>query len=332
MYPLAPGDQIRAAVAGFRDAVRDGRPESAELGERLYRALFGKLGKEEAGRRDWMIAADDALYEVPFAALVTERKASLKYLIEEHSLRLVPGAWSLAKERLAVAESRPAGAWLGVGDPIYNSADPRWSFRRRNWIWTTSASAGREFTRLVASAAEVESSARSWGANATVLEGAAATVEKFQAAVAHSPAVIHLATHVVAPSDRTGEALVVFGFDRSLKPQFLSTADIATMHVPGAIVAMTGCAAATGEIREGAGLLGLTRAWELAGAQAVIATLWPVSDSRGEIFESFYTRLRRLPVAEALRRSQVLMIHSGTWRAEPRYWASYQIFDQGETR
>src|SRR5262249_37300590 len=103
------------------------------------------------------------------------------------------------------------------------------------------------------------------------------------------------------------------------------TSDIATMRVPGAIVVMTGCSAGTGEVRQGAGLLGLTRAWELAGAHTVIATLWPTSDSSGEIFENFYRHLRMVPGARALQQSQVEMIHSGGWRAEPRYWASYQI-------
>ncbi len=331
MHRLAPADEIRALAAGFRDSVRDGRPEAAEQGERLYRELFGWLGREQNATHDWMIAADDALYEVPFAALVTERKTGLKFLIEEHSLRLVPGAWSLANGPLTEAESRPAGEWLGVGDPIYNTADVRRSHPRYSLGWTVSASTG-QLTRLAASAGEVRSSAQSWGAHTTLLEGADATLEKFQAAVARHPAVIHLATHVVSPVDRPGDSLIAFGLDRSGQPQFLSTADVAMMRVPGAIVTMTGCASGTGEIREGAGLLGLTRAWQLAGASSVIATLWPVPDSRGELFKSFYRHLRQFPTARAMRQSQIEMIHSGTWRAEPRYWASYQIFDQGGAR
>jgi CHAT domain-containing protein len=67
----------------------------------------------------------------------------------------------------------------------------------------------------------------------------------------------------------------------------------------------------------------------MAGARAVIATGWPVSDTNGELFAAFYRNLRDVPPAEALRRSQVEMIHSGTWRSAPGYWASYQVSGGG---
>jgi CHAT domain-containing protein len=92
---------------------------------------------------------------------------------------------------------------------------------------------------------------------------------------------------------------------------------------------MTGCESGEGEIQAGAGLLGLTRAWQMAGARAVIATGWPVSDTNGELFAAFYRHLRDVPPAEALRRSQVEMIYSGTWRSAPGYWASYQVSGGG---
>src|SRR5579885_3256455 len=126
MHRLAPADELRAAVYRFRDSVREGRPEAAQLGEQLYRELFGKLSRLETAKRDWLIAADDALFELPLPALVTDRKDRLRYLVEQHSLRLVPGAKSLAE-----GQTGPAGGWLGVGDPIYNSADARLNARPR---------------------------------------------------------------------------------------------------------------------------------------------------------------------------------------------------------
>jgi len=88
---------------------------------------------------------------------------------------------------------------------------------------------------------------------------------------------------------------------------------------------MTGCDTGSGKVQAGAGLLGLTRAWQIAGASGVVATQWPVKDSTGEIFASFYRHLRDEPAAGALRETQVEMIRSGTWRASPSYWAAYQL-------
>ena len=100
---------------------------------------------------------------------------------------------------------------------------------------------------------------------------------------------------------------------------------MARLRVPGALVVMTGCSSGTGDIRAGAGILGLTRAWLVAGASAVMATGWAVEDFDGDLLPAFYRNLQTSSPAEALRRSQVEMLHSGTWQADPAYWASYQV-------
>jgi CHAT domain-containing protein len=245
--------------------------------------------------------------------------------VEQHSLRLVPGALSLAREPSRPAGESPAGGWLGVGDPIYNSADSRWITKRGYSGWFANAAPMGQLNRLVASGDELRSSARSWGSASEILEGVDATREKFVDSAHNRPSVIHLATHVLASPDRPGQSLIAFGLDSSGDPQFMTTADVAMMHVPGTVIAMTGCATGAGEIRPGAGLLGMTTAWQMAGASAVVATLWPVPDSQGELFVSFYHYLRNMPAGEALRQSQIDTVRSGTWRASPRYWASYQV-------
>lgn len=324
LYRLGPADEIRAHIARFRDAVRQGRPEAAELGARLYAQLFGGLDPGESRHPKWVISAEDALLEAPLSAAVPERKGSgLKYLVQRHSLQFVPGAMSLAGGQV----KRAGGEWLGVGDPIYNRADPRWhgenssGEERPAWL----ATAAVQMNRLVGSGEELRASARSWPGSLALLEGADATREKFEAAIARHPGVIHLATHVIAPVDRAGQALIAFGLNASGTAQFLSTGEIAMLRVPGAVVSMAGCATGAGEIRAGAGLLGLTRAWQMAGASTVIGALWPVPDAQGDLFPSFYRYLREMPAAEAMRRSQIDMIQAGGWRAAPKNWAAYLV-------
>ncbi len=329
LYRLAPAASIRADAARFRDAVRESRGDVRESGERLYEELFGNLKRDESGKQAWLLSLDDALFETPMAALIrprgsvgkdNEMKYAARYVVEEHSLQVVPGALWLRGET-----GRPTGnRWfLGVGNPIYNGADSRWG--KTGWLRWRAGSVDGQLSTLVASGAEVESSARSWSGSTVLLEGSNATRQKFVEMAAKAPAVIHLATHVVTPLERRGEALIAFGLEQNGEVGYLATSEVAMLGVPGAIISMTGCETGGGEIRAGAGLLGLTRAWLMAGAQAVISTAWPVRDSQGEIFTSFYRYLREAPPAEAMRRSQVEMIHSGTWRASPGYWASYQV-------
>jgi CHAT domain-containing protein len=185
-----------------------------------------------------------------------------------------------------------------------------------------------QLSRLVASGTEVSSSARNWQAgsgSAILLQGAEARRDRFLGLLNRGPSVIHLATHVLTPPGRRGQAFLAFGLGSSTTAEFLTTSDVARLHVPESLVVMTGCDTGAGEIRAGSGLQGLTRAWQMAGASAVLATGWEVKDSSGEIFASFYRHLRGATAAEALRRSQIEMIRSATWRASPSYWASFQV-------
>src|SRR5262249_24718527 len=135
-----------------------------------------------------------------------------------------------------------------------------------------------QLARLVASNEEVKTGAASWrrgSGTATILEGLDAGRDRFLDELASRPRVIHLATHVLFPDPGTfagssqEQAFVAFSIPSKIAksgPQYLTTTRISTLHVPGALVVMTGCATGTGDARPGAGLLGLTRAWLMAGA------------------------------------------------------------------
>jgi len=223
-----------------------------------------------------------------------------------------------------------------VGDPIYNQVDPRWRGPVSN------RSSASQLQRLVGSRIEVESSAKTWlagGGGAVVLQGPDAQRDAFLGRLQQRPAVIHLATHVLFPTANREQALIAFSLGASrndasrngaaprigVEPEFLSTSEIAGLRVPGALVVMTGCATGSGEAQAGAGLLGLTRAWLMAGASTVISTTWPVEDNSGGLFARFYFYLRDHSAAEALQLSQREAAHSRTGRQEPENWASYQV-------
>jgi len=325
LQKIAAKSEIRTRVLALSDAVRAGRPEAVELGEKLYRELFGQLGQEAAAKPSWLLSLEGTLFEAPFAALVTEQKGGkVNYLVSKHSVQTIPGALLLSKRPDA-----GTGWFLGVGDAIYNAADPRWGVNKHspqflNLFPTLTAGTDSRFSRLVGSAEELRTSALNWGGpSAVLLKGAEARRDVFLRQLSSGPSVVHLATHVIPAPD--AQALIAFGLDPQGELEFLNTTEIASLRVPGAFVAMTGCDTGSGDARPGAGLQGLTTAWQMAGASAVLATSWPVRDSSGEVLASFYKYLQHLPAAEALRRSQMDMLDSGTWRALPSYWAPYQI-------
>jgi CHAT domain-containing protein len=92
------------------------------------------------------------------------------------------------------------------------------------------------------------------------------------------------------------------------------------------LVTLSGCETGLGADAAGEGLLGLTRAFQLAGARSVLASLWNVSDrSTSRLMARFYGELRNgVPRDEALRRAQLELLH-GEFRA-PFHWAAFALF------
>ncbi len=76
----------------------------------------------------------------------------------------------------------------------------------------------------------------------------------------------------------------------------------------------------------GEGLIGLTRAFQFAGARSVLASLWKVADqSTGELMKRFYGYLKAgKPKDEALRLAQIDLIRSPDY-SRPRDWAAFQL-------
>ncbi len=102
----------------------------------------------------------------------------------------------------------------------------------------------------------------------------------------------------------------LFGF---LTPKSIITAaDIQRLDLTNVeLVVLSGCETGTGIWEQGEGMASLNRAFRVAGARQIVSSIWPVpDDSTRELMKHFYNNLinARLPVAEALRQAQIMMI------------------------
>jgi CHAT domain-containing protein len=90
------------------------------------------------------------------------------------------------------------------------------------------------------------------------------------------------------------------------------------------LVTLSACDTGVGEVKTGQGVYGLRRAFFLAGAESLVMSLWPVSDTvTREMMTSYYTNLRRgLGRGEALRQAELAMLKRPN-RRHPFYWASF---------
>lgn len=326
----SPGrSEIARRVVELREAIDRNSPHIAAIGSRLYSELLGPIAGPTRGKSHLLLLPDDLLFELPFAAL--RESAQSPYLIERFVLEVLPGAWAVEQQDRRLAWSGP---FLGVGDPVYNPADerrPKKPFPASIWQANASAPATLSLPRLPGTASELNACARRIGLEKPeLLLGSEARWERVRARLASEPGIIHFATHVVPSPDSPRESLLALSLRPNGEPELLTSELIAAHDVRSRLVVLSGCRSGSGNIKPGEGLMGLTRAWLLAGAQSVLATYWPTLDDTGSLLEAFYGSFsQQMPPAQALQAAQRAMIARSDFRAEPRYWASCFISSRG---
>lgn len=302
--------------------------ESKPILDSFSRMLFGKLASSIWQKRNWVITADGRLLDsVPFPALsAVSSSGTVRSLLAEHSLRFLPSELLL----LSAKAAQPAPRFVGVADPIYNRADPR----RDRSIPLPKAPPPKSLilARLVGSDMEITHSAEASGIPTVErLIGRNASGAKLREALKISPEILHFAVHVVSPEKAPSEAALVVSLTKDGIPELLTAESVATYHVPGSLVVMSGCSTQQGNVVPGAGLVGLSRAWLLAGASAVVVSAWPTPDNSGQFFSTFYTHYKQAAgsvaqrAAAALQQTQLDMQQSGAEYNKATFWAAYSI-------
>lgn len=325
-----PGlDELKPEIVAFTAAVQaDAQQAIAERGLRLYGMLFGGVPPPYLSRGRWLLELDGPLFDLPFAALVTEARDTQSgdragsrpaFLIERASLQTIPSAL-LLQPAPPSGKGYGDGAFLGVGDPVYNTLDERYRGSRKPGEVV--------LPRLGGTSAELDQCARAWGGrNSRLLTGANASLEQLDVALQANPSVIHFATHVVTAPGDYSSGLIALSLDSSGAMGLLGPARIVAHRVTAGLVVMNGCHSGQGAALPSAGLMGLTRSWLAAGAGAVLATGWDIPDAQGTEFMTDYYRAlkaggRRGP-AFALREAQLASIAGGGPRATPAFWGAY---------
>jgi CHAT domain-containing protein len=145
--------------------------------------------------------------------------------------------------------------------------------------------------------------------------------------------------------------LVLAGANRPVDPAkddgILTALEVEALDLTGVELAtLSACETGLGEAAGGEGLLGLQRAFQVAGARSVMAGLWQVDDkATRDLMTRFYENLwnHKLPKLEALRQAQLWMLKEGAKRGmidpkvprerlpkddgrlPPYYWAAFAL-------
>ena len=108
----------------------------------------------------------------------------------------------------------------------------------------------------------------------------------------------------------------------------LTATEAAVLPLDGVeLVTLSACDTGLGYIASGEGLLGMQRAFQVAGARSTVASLWKVHNKASiEFMEHFYENLwlGGLTRLEAFRKTQLWLKNKPEY-SHPFYWAAFQL-------
>ncbi len=319
---------LRQEVESFRNLLKNPRSDREALQARarhLYRLLVRPAEKKITGARRILVSPDGPLHALPFSALMRGDR----YLVEWKPVHSVLSATVYAD----LKQSRPSHRDLrdehpvAFGAPLYPRsspdavADPEVrETLRRGWVLTPLPSTRKEVeaiaalyprTRLYLGREATEERAKSLGPDSRLIHFACHGLldERFPL---NSALALTLPEHPAEGQDNgLLQAWEIFE----------------SMHLDADLVTLSACDTALGKEMGGEGLIGLTRAFQYAGARSVLASLWGVADySTARFMERFYRYLRDgKSKDEALRAAQMDQIRQEGGSSHPFFWAAFEL-------
>ncbi|MCP4399865.1 MAG: CHAT domain-containing protein [bacterium] len=328
----------------------NGAEPVGNLGKQLYNFLIGHVQEHLAGKTDLLIVPDGMLNFLPFETLV---HAQDKYLVESYTISYAQSlaVLELIEQRSYGQERNPLLAFGGAvynprtyqAEHIENDAQLSYLQNRANRAMSRNLSLQEMYStlgygswkNLPGTLREVKTIERVVN-GADVITGSAVsktTIEELSSdGILAKYKVLHFATHGVAvPEIPELSALVLSQKPPGDDDGYLYISEIAELTLRADFVNLSACETGLGKVYSGEGVVGLTQAFLLAGANRLSVSLWQVAD---DSTTDFMVALYKLVVEEELsysaaiaevRRRFIRGEFGEQWQA-PRYWAPFVYY------
>jgi CHAT domain-containing protein/Tfp pilus assembly protein PilF len=331
VFPIPLGDQaLRRRIESFRNLLQRNDSDRKVLlkqARELYRDLLRPAERQIAAAQRILVSPDGPLHTLPFAALVRNGH----WLAEQKPIHSVLSATvyaELKKSRRRGSEATPA-VLAAFGDPLYPSLPPRHPSTADPEV-RAAVGRGLSLSSLPSTRDEVRSIASLYPEARTFL-GAEATEERAKS-IGKDTRFLHFACHGLLderlPLNSALALTIPEHPGEGQENGLLQAWEIfESVRLDADLVTLSSCDSALGQEMGGEGLIGLTRAFQYAGARSVLASLWSVADvSTADLMKRFYGYLRAGKTKdESLQAAQVALIHSSKF-SHPYHWAAFQLF------
>lgn len=318
---------LRKQVSRLRRLIQkaDEGPAMEASERELYRLLVQPAESAIRSNDRLLIAPNGPLLVLPFAAL---KRASGEYLIHWKSLHMTLSATLYAEQkRMQPAEGSSATELVAFGDPVYLTGSQTQSSPAADNEIMSATERGLTLAPLPFSRKEVENIADLFSGHSRIYLGEQAT-EEHAKAVGKDARYLHFALHAFLderfPLNSALVLTIPSANEEGKENGLLQAWEVfEQVRLNADLVTLSGCETGLGQELTGEGLIGLTQAFQYAGARSVVATLWRVDDYRTmKLMTRFYRELRAgVSKDEALRRAQLEMMETGFVKD----WAGFSL-------
>ncbi len=329
VYRLPGRGDLRTAVRLFTGMFdrRDGS-EAAPAASLYAQLLARPLADLPPKVRRLTIAPDDALHQLPFAALRAAAKdppLGVRFELTEIPSATLWLRWrrdrppSAKIPALVLADPPIPGGLSGSEPPKMAAATERAAIFASGVRLGPLPYARRESGSVVDEMGG--GSVRRLGEEASEAWLKAAPLQRF--------AVLHFATHAVTDETNPERSGVVLAPGAASQDGLLQIREIVDLGLRGRVVVLSACSSNTGVVLRGEGVMSLARAFFQAGAHTVVASLWRLRDDEAaDFFDHFYKHLGQgRSVAAAAQAARKDLIAKG---APAAAWAGIVVLGDGD--
>lgn len=271
-----------------------------------------------------IVVPDAGLEELPFAVL-RSTEASLS-LAQRYDVVMTPSLTAWLRWKRAIREPAQREL-LALADPELPISAPGEGAVAEERAWSLSGRFSPK--RLPRAREEGRSAIRTLSGNGRLAIGRNASEDFIKRVDLDGYSVIHFAVHAVIDKTNPERTALLLAPGSETEDGLLQVREIVNLDLSGQLVVLSACETASGEILAGEGVLSLARAFFVAGAHAVVGSLWPLrDDDAAAFFERFYRHLGDGENAtEALSAAQRERIAEG---APAAAWAGLVLLGNGD--
>ena len=322
------------------------------IAKKLYNYLLSGVSSSIQGKTELIIIADGILGYLPFETLIAPDG---KYLAEKFEIKYIPSyviyqklkqrnyassrkdflAFGGAKYELSAGESRGFAQSISSSEELkqltFELMDDERGFKKTGSISQAYPKLGvGSWADLPGTLAEVQN-IQSIYPDADIKIKEMVSESNVKSMALSNYKIVHFATHgIVVPEIPELSAIVLNQIGNTTEDGYLTMVEIQNLKFNADFVNLSACETGLGRIYGGEGVVGLTSAFLLSGANGVSASLWQVADeSTMEFMTGVYQLMKdgKSPVSASTDMKRKFI--SGSIKPEyrhPFYWAPFVYY------